>query len=349
MAFPCGTFNTRYEQDIAIIRTRTQWLLTFLAIAFFITLALWLPADWLVWLLISGTSVIAVLGMHITTGLCGQFTIGQGAFVAVGAYTAGILGSRYGMSPWATLPLAAIAAGVAGAVFAFPAARIKGFYLVLSTMAAQFIITWALLTPAKDWTGGVNGISVPYIVIGGARLGGVGYWWLTFGLVLMAILAAKNIQRANIGRRFIAIRDSELAAEVMGIAIFPTKVLSFMIGSLFAGVAGWLLAHYYIRIIPEQFSFELSMVYLGMLIVGGMGSTTGAVLGTMLLRLADKVGSSVGQVLLTSYPTVGVRVFPIASSILVALIVICFILLAPKGLYHLVQQIKTRIRSYPFY
>jgi branched-chain amino acid transport system permease protein len=344
--FPSGTFNARPEQDLAIVRTKTQWLLLAAGLIFMFTLILYIPLAWQSWLIFAGIYAVAALGVHVTTGLCGQFTMGQAAFMAVGAYTTATLSTRYGLSAWATLPLSGIAAGLIGVVFAMPALRIKGFYLVMSTIAAQFIIIWYL--GDASWTGGPYGTSVPKITIGGEALNYVQYWWLTLGLVVVTIFFVKNIQRTTVGRTFVAVRDNDKAAEVMGINLFRTKLLAFFIGCFFAGIAGWLWAHFILYISPNQFAFKTSLWLLGMIIIGGMGSTTGAVLGVVVIRFMDKLVDELTPVVTSAFPGWSTQIAPALSLIVFAAVVIFFILVEPKGLYHRVQRIILYYRLYPF-
>lgn len=345
--YPSGTFNARPEQDLAIVRTKTQWLLLVAALIFGFTLILYLPLAWQSWLIFVGIYAIAALGLHVMTGLCGQFSMGQAAFMSVGAYATAALTTRYGLSPWATLPLSGIAAGIVGVVFAVPALRIKGFYLVMSTIAAQFIIVW--YAGDSSWTGGTYGMAVPAITVGGQALTYVQYWWLTLALVVLTVFLVKNIQRTTVGRTFVAVRDNDKAAEVMGINLFRTKLVAFFIGCFFAGIAGWLWAHFILYVSPNQFAFKTSLWLLGMIIIGGMGSTTGAVLGVVVIRLTDKlVTDRVVPLVQSAVPAWSVQVAPALSLIVFAAVVIFFILVEPRGLYHRVQRVILYYRLYPF-
>lgn len=343
---PSGVFNTRPQQDMAIVRTRAQWLLLVGALIFLVTVALYAPDEWVVWLIMVGIYTVAALGMHIMTGLCGQFSMGQAAFMALGAYTAGYLGTRYGLSPWLTLPLSGLVAGLGGLVFGIPALRIKGFYLVLTTIAAQFVIMWALRQPEP--LGQTYGIDVPAITFGGSALNYAQFWWLTLGVAAVMLFFAKNIQRTATGRKFVAVRDNDLAAEVMGINLFRTKLLAFFIGCFFAGIAGWLWAHLLLRINPDLFTFSLSLWFLAMIIIGGMGSTTGVVMGAGVIMLVDKLVPRASSLLADAFPSLGYQIPSALALILFALVVIFFILIEPKGLYHRLQRIKLYFRLNPF-
>ena len=347
---PSGTFNTRPEQDMAIVRTRAQWILLLVGIAFCFTLGLLLSDEWLVWLIVLGMYIVAVLGLHIMTGLCGQFSMGQAAFMAVGAYTTGVLCSQYGLSPWMTLPLSGIFAGLIGLIFGTPALRIKGFYLVMATIAAQFIVIWMIRESPKIGlpTGGVYGIAVPKLTMAGESLSYSEFWWVVLAVVVVMTYFAKNIQRTRTGRNFVAIRDNDLAAEVMGINLFRNKLLAFFIGCFFAGIAGWLWAHFYGWITPNQFDFKLSLWFLGMIIIGGMGSTTGAIMGAVAIRLMDKAVDPLASLIGDAFPSLSVQVAPALSLIVFALVVVFFILVEPKGLYHRWERIKLYYRLHPF-
>ncbi len=346
---PSGVFNRRPQQDMAIIRTGAQWVLLAGGLVFLVTLGLYAPGHWMNWLILVGVYAIATLGMHIMTGLCGQFSMGQAAFMALGAYTTAYLGTRYGVSPWLTLPLSGLVAGLGGLVFGIPALRIKGFYLVLATIAAQFIIIWFIRQ--QSWLGGTYGIrDMDKISIGGMQVADATpeFWWLTLAMVVIMLFIAKNIQRTTTGRKFVAVRDNDLAAEVMGINLFRTKLLAFFIGCFYAGVAGWLWAHYLRAVQPELFSFQLSLWFLGMIIVGGVGSTSGAVMGAVGIMLVDKAGPSLSTAVQDAFPSLKYQVSGAVSLIMFAVVVMFFLMLEPKGIYHRLERIKLYYRLNPF-
>jgi len=341
---PSGIFNTKYQTDIAIVRTKTQWFLLIagLVILFVVPPLLFTPV-WLSWIVRSlSVTIIAVLGLHILTGLCGQISLGHAAFVMVGAYATGIITSQLNWSPWATLPLAGVVAGLVGVIFGAPSLRIKGFYLAMSTLAAQFIIIW-LVKYFSGVTGGVIGINV-------TRIGsGVERYYLAAGLVVALTFFAKNMQRTNLGRSLIAIRDNDLAAQVMGINLFRYKLIAFFIGCFYAGIAGWLWAHSLGNITPEDFPLMRSIWYLGMLVVGGVGSTTGAVLGAGSMELLDKLTLDyLSPWLAAAFPAIGAQIASVSGYIVFALVVILFLILEPRGLYHRWEVFKSSYRLHPY-
>lgn len=344
---PSGVFNRKPQQDMAILRTKTQWLLLAAGVVFFATMVLWLPQDWRTWLIMTGIYVVAVLGLHITTGLCGQFSMGHSAFMAVGAYTTAVLTDRFGLSPWLTLPLSGLTAGLIGLVFGIPALRIKGLYLVMATIAAQVILVFAI--KEQDWTGGTVGMHVSQITVGGSALDNIQFWWLTLAILLVMVYFAKNIQRTSPGRMMVAVRDNDLAAEVMGVNLFRTKLLAFFLGCFYAGIAGWLMAHNGRYVYPETFSFSLSLSLLGMVIVGGMGSTSGAILGAVAIRLVDKLVIYIAPLVADLVPwTSSSSVKPALQLIVFGLVVMAFLLLEPRGIQHRLEKIKLYYRLRPF-
>jgi branched-chain amino acid transport system permease protein len=282
--------------------------------------------------------------------------MGQAGFVAIGAYVTAIFTSRVGLGPsgdpswwtsWVSLPLAGIIAGLVGLVFGAPSLRIKGFYLAISTIAAQFIIVW-LLIHLTGWTGGPAGVDVASLKIGGMRFNDNHFYWLAMALMVLMIVFTKNIQRTNIGRIFVAIRDKDIVAEVTGINLFKYKLIAFFIGCFFAGIAGWLWANYMTRITPAQFTFTDSIWYLGMLLVGGAGSTTGALMGVVLIRGLDRFIDSLAPIISEAFPAIGLQFTSSASFILFSLVIILFFIFLPRGLYYRWEMIKSRYRTYPY-
>jgi len=345
MALPSGTFNQNYGQDMAIFRTKAQWLILLAFLAFLFTSPLYFSDRILTILTIIGITVISVHGLNILTGYCNQISIGHAGFMAVGAYTSGILTAHFGWSFWAALPCAALAAGLVGILFGLPSLKVKGFYLIMATIAAQFIIIWFILQ-FRNITGGGDGLAVPRPEIGGFVLKSkASYFYLVMIIACLATFAATNIVRTRAGRAFIAIRDNELAAEVMGVNLWAYKLLAFFIGCVFAGVAGALLVHYVAFATVDQFPFMNSVWYLGMLIVGGMGSTAGVIFGVVSLKLLDELVVIVG-------PMLAVAVAPQAAAslslIMRGLIIIIFLIFEPRGLAHRWQMVKAYYRLWPF-
>ncbi len=352
---PAGTFDVTYAEDMAIVRTRLQWILVALFVAFIIVLPNFSDLYWLDVLVVMGITLIAVFGLHITTGLCGQINLGQSAFMAVGAYTSAILTNAWG-GEWflVVLPLAGINAGIVGMIFGAPSLKIKEFYLAMATMAAQFIIVYFLMhfDEFLDTTifGGPNGLGVsPATIFGFFEIDtDFRMYYLVMALVVIMGLFALNMTRTRVGRAFVAVRDNDLAAEVMGINLFYYKLLSFFIGCFFAGIAGALVAHYYLYIQPEQFTLHNSVWYLGMLVVGGMGSILGTVFGTVFITLLDALAYNVAPFISDALPYLPQNITYIVGIILFAIVVIVFLIYEPRGLSHRWRIFKASYRLWPY-
>lgn len=344
---PLGVLSTRYQRVMAIVRTKTQWAVLSVGLIFLFTVPpLFLSDYWLSFLNTLGIYAIAVLGLHLLTGLCGQISLGQAAFVAIGGYTTAILTNRFGLSPWATLPLAGISAGLIGLLFGTPSLRIRGFYLAMATIAAQFIIIW-LLTFFVDWSGGPAGKSVEPLSLGGKTLRSPSqYYFVTMALVVLLTIFARNIQRTRTGRTFVAIRDNDLAAQVMGVNLFYNKLLAFFIGCFYAGIAGWLWAHTQLRITPGQFGIDKSVWFIGMLIVGGIGSTGGALCGTGLVQLLEVIRDYLTPIIGGVAPMLRYQIGPAFSLMLFSLVVILILIFEPRGIYHRWEIFKSRLHLY---
>jgi branched-chain amino acid transport system permease protein len=340
-----GTFHENYGQDTAIFHSRLQWGIVVAFIIFLFASPLFFSDRILTILTMMGIAVISVHGLNILTGYCGQISIGHAGFMAVGGYTSAILCAKLGVPFWAALPCAALSAGIAGLIFGLPSLKIKGFYLIMATIAAHFIIIWTVLQ-LRSITGGADGLSVPRPKIGSIALSSkTNYFYLVMVLTCLATLLAKNVVRTRAGRAFIAIRDNDLAAEVMGISLWSYKLQAFFLGCLYAGVAGSLLIHYYSFASTDQFPFMDSVWYLGMLIVGGMGSTAGAVFGAVALKLLDELVTIVGPILSAAVAPQAAASLALISH---GLIIIIFLIFEPRGLHHRWEMIKAYFRLWPF-
>lgn len=345
MGFSTGTFHENYAEDMAIINTGKKWAWVAALLVLLCVCPLFLSDRMLTILTTMGIAIISVHGLNILTGYCGQISIGHSGFMAVGGYTSAILCAKFGWPFLAALPCAAVAAGIAGLLFGLPSLKIKGFYLIMATIAAQFIIIWFIIQ-LRSLTGGTDGLLVPRAKIGNIALHSkTNYYYLVMVFAWLATISAHNIVRTRSGRAFIAIRDNDLAAEVMGVSLWSYKLQAFFIGCVYAGVAGSLLVHYVNFASIEQFPFMDSVWYLGMLIVGGMGSTTGAILGVIALKILDELVTVAG-------PIMAAAVAPQAAASLAlishGLVIIIFLIFEPRGLHHRWEMVKNYFRLWPF-
>jgi len=345
MGLRTGTFHENYAQDMAVLHSRLQWGTVVALLVFLFACPLFFSDRMLTILTTMGIAVISVHGLNILTGYCGQISIGHSGFMAVGGYTSAILCAKLGWPFWVALPCGALAAGVAGLFFGLPSLKIKGFYLIMATIAAQFIIIW-LIIQLRSITGGTDGLSVPRPMIGSISLSSkTNYFYLVMILACLATVTAHNIVRTKAGRAFIAIRDNDLAAEVMGISLWSYKLQAFFIGCIYAGVAGSLLIHYFSFASTEQFPFMDSVWYLGMLIVGGMGSTTGAIFGVVALKVLDELVTVAGPILAAAIAPQAAASLAIITH---GLVIIIFLIFEPRGLHHRWEMIKAYFRLWPY-
>jgi len=345
---PAGTFNMSYSQDMAIIRTRFQWGAFIVFLAFLFTLPLYAGDYWLTLLNNIAIVIIAVSGLNILTGYCGQISIGQAAFVAVGAYTAAILGHHFEFSCWMALPCSILGAGLIGLLFGLPALRVKGFYLAMTTLGAQFIIIWGFMH-GGILTGGSYGLDVARPTLGNIVINTeTGFFYLIMTFTAVAIFLAKNLTRTRIGRAFVAIRDNDLAAEVLGIHVSYYKLLAFFICCAFAGVAGWLKVYYVGYANVEHYSLMDSIWWLGMLIVGGLGSTMGAIYGPVFIMVLWEGIAVLSPVLGSAFPGIAHQIFASLGMVISGLVIALFIVFEPRGINHRWEMFKSYYRLLPF-
>jgi len=349
MTLPGGVHAETYAQDRALIRTPGQWA-WFAGLAAFLLLLPVLGISGAVGIAtVIGITLIAVLGLQLTSGCAGQINMGQSAFMGVGAYAAGALAVNLGWSFLVTVPAAGISAAVFGAIFGLAALRIKGFYLALTTIAAQFIFTFAMLKLPKQWFGQSEGLR-----LSPATLGSFAFdtdnriYYLVLAVAALMTYGAWGLMRSRTGRAFIAVRDNDNAAEVIGINVFYYKTLAFFIGAFYAGIAGGLWAYYVRYVQADQFTLWLSVWYIGMLIVGGMGSVLGAIVGTVVIRLMQELITVFGPFVTALLPALGGQFVFAAMNMLLGGMIILFVIFEPRGLVHRWNIVKESYRIWPF-
>lgn len=349
MGLPCGTYNVSYAQDMAIVRTRWQWVMLIAALVLLFTSPLFLSAHLLRLTNLIGITAIVALGLGILTGYTGQISIGQAAFMAVGAYTSAILVIHLGFSFWLALPLAGLSAGIVGLIFGTPSLRVKGFYLVMATLAAQFIIPWLIVNAWPELTLGCKSLRVPAPILGGMMLNTQKeMFYVIMPIVCLMTLFAKNLARTRLGRAFVAIRDNDLAAGVTGINIFRYKLFAFFICSFYAGIGGALWAHWIRAINVDQFTLMHSIWFLGMIIVGGMSAISGIIMGVAFIQILKELTSMMAFSLGGAFPTLSLYLVASLTPIVFGLVVLLFIVFEPRGLHHLWETTKVRYRIWPY-
>ena len=345
MDLPAGTRNVSYAQDMAIFRTKMHWIELMALLALLATAPFYLGGYWLDFARLNMIVIISATGLNLLTGYCGQLSIGHAGFMAVGAFTSAILVGKLGVPFLIAMPAAGLVSGFVGILFGMPSLRVKGFYLAISTLAAQFIIIWVI----SHWSLTAPGLVAPAPEIGSLVLKSpTAKYYLVFLITIVVIFFAKNISRTRTGRAFVAIRDNDLAAQVMGINLFRYKLLAFFIGCFFAGIAGCLFANCWTGFITyESFSFNDSILYVGMIIIGGLGTTTGPIFGAIFIGLLRVLQTQISPFLISTFDlssNIAVGVGPI----LYGLAIILFLIFEPRGIAHRWQILKASYRLWPF-
>jgi branched-chain amino acid transport system permease protein len=347
-----GVFKTSYAADMALYPLPiARWTVAGFVLLFAAVLPLTLHPYYLSIINLSLIAVVGALGLNILVGYTGQISVGHAAFMSVGAYTAANLAVRLDLPFWITLPAGGLMAALIGAIVGIPSLRIKGLYLAIATLAGQLIIEWVINhTPAISG-GAQASIQVPRPTLWGYELRTQGqlYFFLLFFAVL-AIVATLNLVRSRIGRAFVAIRDQDIAAEIIGINIYRYKLLSFAISSFYAGVCGVLYTYYFGIANYEQFQIGVSIDYLAMIIIGGLGSVLGAILGAVFVTMLPIAIRLVMEPLAGLFFSSGELSSIVASTRLVVFgaLIIFFLVVEPEGLNRLWRNIRNYFRVWPF-
>ena len=350
-----GQFKADYasDQQIFPIRQDRIGVLALLALAFVVVPGLaneyWLSAILIPFLIFA----LAALGLNILTGYAGQLSLGTAAFMAVGAFAAYNLELRVpGIPILVSFIIAGVIAAAVGIVFGLPSLRIKGFYLAVATLAAQFFVVWALTKFGWFSNYASSGVitAQKITILGYAFDTAQSRYVLVLGIVALMALAAKNMARSNIGRKWMAVRDMDVAAEVIGIPMMRTKLLAFAVSSFYCGVAGALYAFAYLGTVePEGFNLDMSFRILFMVIIGGVGSILGSFLGAAFITLLPIFLNIVAQFI---EHTLGLQAPPGLTSNLELIIfgglIIFFLIVEPHGLARLWQIGKEKLRLWPF-
>jgi branched-chain amino acid transport system permease protein len=346
---PCGNFKESYHEELTIFETDfgRLWLLIGLALLFGVIP--FVSSPYMLYVLnMMGIYAIAAVGLNLLIGYTGQISLGHGAFFGVGAYTAAILSTKAGFPFVVAVPAAGLVTAAVGIVFGLPSARLKHLYLLIATLAGQFIIEYVFVQ-WEGLTGGAEGIVVTGATLFGIDLGNDRtFYFVIFACFVLLTWIAVNLVRTRYGRAFIAIRDNDRAAEGMGIPIFRYKLLSFAISSFYAGFAGALFAYYIMSIMPEPFNLWLSIYFIAIIIIGGLGNITGSVFGTIFIVLLEEVLSHATQFLMNVGTTgMGITIAPLREFVF-GLAIVLFIIFEPKGLAEVWRIVRSSFRLWPF-
>ena len=346
---PCGTFDRNYFQAKELFRTPLRKALLALLIVCMYLLPL-LAGDYGISILtVICAFTIGMLGLQIITGYCGQISIGHAAFMGVGMYTVGILQRHFGLSFWICLPMAGLVPMGIGMLFGVPALRMKGLYLAFATLAAHFVIVY-VISNWRSVTNGTDGMWMkrPDTLLGIDFQSDRNYYFLVLTITVFMTYLAKNLTRTRLGRAFVAVRDNDIAAEVMGINIAQTKILAFGIGCFFAGIAGALGGAYYEYVNVEWFGFDDSIWFLGFLVVGGFGSILGAIAGATVWKVLDELTTLVTPLAETFLGGAAFYASAAFALVIYSLLIIIFLVFEPRGIAHRWEIVKRSYRLHPF-
>lgn len=360
---PCGDYHQSYIEDHAWFQTRfIKAKMILLGLFLFVFIPLVADSYWLSVCNTVGYTILGALGVQLLIGFCGQVTLGHAAFLAVGAYSSTLLILEF---PWPNLlinwglayPLSIIlAAGVAGiwsVLFGLPSAKVKGFYLILTTMAAQFITVDFIITQYVAQIGGRGmAFSLPPGTIK------VGPWtidtdlkvyYMMIVLVILCVVGLANLLRSRAGRAWVAIRDNDISAEVMGINIVKYKLLAFFVAGFIGGIAGAFWISNLAAISPEHFPWFVSLWLVGVILIGGVGSIHGAIFGSLFMVVVMEVlqliimqfaDTAIGEKLFMDFLFVKEAAFGLA--------ICAFMIFEPNGISYRWWQIKNYFNLWPF-
>jgi branched-chain amino acid transport system permease protein len=327
-----GDFKETYGELVALTDSRPVWLWSAALVAALIVAPYLLNSYILSFLIIILITAVGALGLNILTGYTGLISLGHVGFLVTGAYAYAIVVSKYGMPPLVGFLAAGIVPALASLIVGAPSLRLKGLYLAITTLAFSFIINTVILE-ARTLTNGARGIAVQRPEMLGVSFDGdVAFTHLCLGFAIATLFATLNIRRSRVGRAFVAVRDNDTAARVMGINLHAYKLFAFVTSAFITGIAGALYGIYLSFVSVEGFPFLLSIEALAILIVGGLGSALGAVLGTILIVLLPEATRMVFSLFSAQMDAMFSTGAQELKSMLYGLVIILFLRFQPRGL-----------------
>ncbi|MEM7546971.1 MAG: branched-chain amino acid ABC transporter permease [Pseudomonadota bacterium] len=342
-----GNLKSNYAADEAILRSwPLRWgfwaaiAVALIAPQFMSGYQLYLTTQATVYL-------IALVGLNILTGYTGLVSLGHGAMVGVGAYTTAVLANTYGMPVFVTIPAAMLMTVAVGLLFGLPSLRIKGLYLTIATISASFIIVFVLET-WESVTNGDSGITIPPANIFGIEIvSDQQKFYFILPFAIAAILFGQNLFRTRVGRAFIAIRDGELSAEIIGVNLMKYKLYSFAIASALAGLSGALFSYMFLAITPTLFELPISIQLLAALVIGGVASTLGPIFGAAFIVMVPEIVKGVLGLLSGGDMSWAEYTAP-ASTLVYGMLIIGFMLFESQGLVAIWRRFWRFVNLWPF-
>ncbi len=346
----CSNFKDNYARDMAIFPILLdRWGFIFMLFVAFVVVPLFASEYFMTNIIIPFYCFsLAAFGLNVLAGYAGQVSIGHAAFMAVGAYASFNLYGRLGLPLIPSILGAGVISAVVGTIFGLPSLRIKGFYLAISTLASQFIIEWVIVH--WHWvSGGVFGtIEAPKMFLFGFIPidTPVKKYYLTLCLMVGLMTFGKNLVRGQLGRNWMAIRDVDYAAEIIGVNLYRDKLIAFAVSTFYAGVAGALICFTYVGIANiEEFNVMVSFAMMGMIIIGGLGTVLGSFLGAGFFVMLP-IG--INQFLGSFMEVVPADILSNIESIIFGGLIVFFLIVEPYGMARLWHTIKDKMRLWPF-
>jgi len=358
---PCGVYHEDYRQDHAWWQTRfVRGKMILLFLVLFVGIPLFADEYSISVCNQVGYTILGAVGVQLLIGYCGQITLGHAAFIAVGAYTSTLLILEF---PWpdflvnwgiaypVSIVIAAVVAGIWSVLFGLPSAKVKGFYLILTTMAAQFITVDFILTQYVSQIGGrgqafslpPGTIKVgPWVIDSALKV-----YLMMLVLVIGCVFGVSNLLRSRVGRAWVAIRDNDISAEVMGINVVKYKLLAFFVAGFVGGIAGAFWISNLAAISPEHFPWFWSLWLVGVILIGGVGSMHGTIFGSLFMVVVMEALQLAIIPLAEDYPKL-LMDFLFIKEAAFGLAICAFLMFEPNGLAYRWWQIKNYFNLWPF-
>jgi branched-chain amino acid transport system permease protein len=349
-----GTFKRTYGEEMALYPFPLPRYTVLAVLVVVFAVVPYVASDYHLGLFnLIGIACLGAIGLNILVGYTGQISVGHAAFMSVGAYTAANLVVRGGLPWWVAMPCGGAMAALVGTFFGLPSLRIKGLYLAISTLAAQLIIEW-VLNHVTYLSGGV-GASI-YVqrptLFGFEMKSNFAFYYLIYLILMGGVVFALNLFRTHLGRSLIAVRDRDVAAEIIGINIFRTKLTAFAISSFYAGITGVLYTYYYGVANYEAFQLPISIQFLAMVIIGGLGSVLGSIFGAIFITMLpiglDIALREIGFSLLGWDDSVVASIVTQVQLMMFGGLIMFFLVVEPDGLNKLWNNIKDYFKVWPF-
>lgn len=343
-----GNFQQSYAELTRLMPHRVDWAWYGLLATVLIVLPLLLPAYLLGWATLALIAITGAVGLNIVTGTAGLISLGHAGFLAVGAYTTAILTTDHG---WGIIP-AMLAAGVIAAsaslLVGIPSLRLKGLYLAITTLAFSIIVT-TLISEATPLTGGAAGKSVTRPTLYGLSLdSGTAVYHIALATAFLSVLATLNLMRCRVGRAWSAIRDYDIAASLMGVNLRLYKLSAFAVSAFLAGLSGSVLALHLRHLSIDSFDLLTSVEVLTMIVVGGLGSVRGAVLGAIVITLLPELARIILDLFGGPLRTLSASNAPELKGVLYAIVIMAFLRYEPDGIASRWHVIKRYWSDWPY-